>query len=628
VPSPSLSRESLRAPESEATVAARSESTGAPDGQPDGLVAIISARAHEKWVLNGCPSGTALRDWLEAEAEVNLAPELAAELVDTNSQLKAALGESRRREEDLARAEARYRSIFDNAIEGIFQTTREGRFLTANPALARMLGYSSPEELIASVQNIGEQLHTSPERRREFQYLLEKRGVVQDFECQVQRTDGGTIWISLSARAVRDTQGNLLYFEGMVEDITERKKAEEALKDSEALYHSLVETLPICIFRKDLEGRFTFANQAFCSTLKRPLSYILGKTDLAFYPGELAHKYIYDDRRVMEMREVLEAIEEHQKPEGERTYVRVLKAPTYDSRGEVIGMQGIFWDITARMRAESELARTEVEFRVARRIQQKLFPSTIPKVPGMEIGVATYGFDIGGASFPAEAIGGDYYDFIALGDGSLGIAIGDVSGHGVGPALLMAEARALLRAFAQTHSDVSEILALINRVLVPDVDGDRFITLYLAKLDPRSRTIVYASAGHQTAFLIDSSGALKKSMPSTGIPLGIREDVDFPASPPIPMQSGDLVLLVTDGVVEARAPDGTVFGSKRAVDLVRVYRKLTARRIVDNLYHAVRAFSRDLPQYDDITATVIKVQTDYDPRGHPPPPDAADVLPV
>ncbi len=506
MPSPSPSPDSTCTTVHGSANLAQPGNGGAADSHAQALCALIGARAHYKWVLNGCPSGTALRDWLEAEAEVNLSRDLAAQLEETNDQLQAALAESRRREEEL-------------------------------------------------------------------------------------------------------------------------RRAEEDLKNSEALYHSLVETLPVCIFRKDLNGRFTFANQAFCTTLKRSFGYILGKTDMAFYPGELAQKYIYDDRRVMETREVLEAIEEHQKPEGERSYVRVLKAPVYDSRGEVIGMQGIFWDITARMRAESELARTEVEFRVARRIQQKLFPTTIPQIPGMDIAVATFGFDIGGASYPAEAIGGDYYDFIALGDGSIGIAIGDVSGHGVGPALLMAEARALLRAFAQRHSDVSEILGLINRVLVPDVDGDRFITMLLAKLDPRSRTLVYASAGHQTAFLIDAAGALKRSMPSTGIPLGIREDTDFPACPAIPMQSGDIVLLVTDGVVEARAPDGVVFGSKRAVDLVRVYRKATARQIVDNLYFAVRAFARDLPQNDDITATVIKLQTGQEPPG-PSGPDEVGALPV
>jgi sigma-B regulation protein RsbU (phosphoserine phosphatase) len=567
----------------------------------------IEARAYSKWLLNGRPAGTALRDWLEAEAELHEVRALAQRLAEVNALLESSLAESKRREEELARAEQRYRSIFDHAVEGIFQTTREGRFLAANPALAKMLGFSSPEELMCTVHNIGQQLHVHPERRDEFQRLLEEHGVVQGFECEVHDKEGNTLWISMNARAVRDADGALLYFEGTVEDISERKRVMEALRNSEALYQSLVDTLPVCIVRKDLSGRFTFGNRAFCESLHRPLSEVVGKTDHHFYPAELAGKYLFDDRRVIANREVLEAIEEHQKPDGDRTYVRVLKAPVYDSRGEVCGVQGVFWDITARKRAEAELARTDAEFRVARSIQQRLFPSRTPEIPGLEIGVGTYGFDISGASFPAEAIGGDYYDFVPLVDGSLGIAIGDVSGHGVGPALLMAEARALLRAFAQTHANVSTILELVNRVLVPDVESDRFITLLLAKLDPRNRTLVYASAGHQTGYLLDSTANVKQTLPSTGIPLGIRADTDFPASELIPLESGDFVLLVTDGVVEARAPDGTVFGLQRSVDILRVYRLATARQIVDNLYHAVRAFSRDRPQYDDITATVIKV---------------------
>jgi sigma-B regulation protein RsbU (phosphoserine phosphatase) len=278
-----------------------------------------------------------------------------------------------------------------------------------------------------------------------------------------------------------------------------------------------------------------------------------------------------------------------------------------DSRGEIIGLQCLYWDITARKQAEAELARTAAEFKVARRIQQRLFPSGVPQVAGLEIGVARFGIEVGGASYPAEAIGGDYYDFIPLPDGSLGIAIGDVSGHGVGPALLMAETRALLQAFAQTQSDVSVILGLVNRLLIADVGGDRFITLILAKLDPTRHTLVYASAGHQTGYLLNSAGEVKQTLASTGYPLGILKEADFPASEEIPLQPGDLVMLVTDGIVEARAPDGTVFGRQRLMDIARVYRQATAGQIVDNLYYAVRAFSQNLPQYDDITAAVIKV---------------------
>src|SRR5260370_37401664 len=107
-----------------------------------------------------------------------------------------------------------------------------------------MFGFSSPVELMSSVQNIGQQLHVDPQSRDEFQRLLEERGIVQGFECQVRGKEGNTIWISLTARAVREAGGALLYFEGTVENISERKRVIEALRNSESRYQSLVDTLP------------------------------------------------------------------------------------------------------------------------------------------------------------------------------------------------------------------------------------------------------------------------------------------------------------------------------------------------------------------------------------------------
>jgi two-component system, NarL family, sensor histidine kinase UhpB len=129
------------------------------------------------------------------------------------------------------RAEERYRSIFENAVEGIFQTSVEGRFLVANPALARMFGYESPEELLAAVSSIDDELYVDPERRTEFDRLIRRHDAVSGFEAQMYRKDGSVMWASLSARAIRDPRGRLLGYEGTTEDITERKRAEEALRE-------------------------------------------------------------------------------------------------------------------------------------------------------------------------------------------------------------------------------------------------------------------------------------------------------------------------------------------------------------------------------------------------------------
>src|SRR5829696_3205894 len=128
-------------------------------------------------------------------------------------------------------AEEEYRSIFENAVEGIFQTTVEGRFVTANPAMARMFGYESSEELLGAISSIGDQLYVDPERRREFNWLAVRDGFVSGFEAQFLHKDGTPVWISANARAVYDDEGVVVGYEGTVEDITERKRAEEALRE-------------------------------------------------------------------------------------------------------------------------------------------------------------------------------------------------------------------------------------------------------------------------------------------------------------------------------------------------------------------------------------------------------------
>jgi PAS domain S-box-containing protein len=141
----------------------------------------------------------------------------------------------------------------------------------------------------------------------------------------------------------------------------ERKHAEEALQKSEAFYHSLVESLPQHIFRKDLLGRFTFCNRRLCRGMGRPLEEILGRTDSDFFPPELADKYRTDDLRVIESGKTFEAIEEFLKPDGGTLHVQVIKTPVYDALGKLIGTQGIFWDITERVRNEQELRRACTE---------------------------------------------------------------------------------------------------------------------------------------------------------------------------------------------------------------------------------------------------------------------------
>jgi serine phosphatase RsbU (regulator of sigma subunit) len=250
-----------------------------------------------------------------------------------------------------------------------------------------------------------------------------------------------------------------------------------------------------------------------------------------------------------------------------------------------------------RHHAEEALRDTSEEFRAAGEIQQRLFPVRPPKLEG---------FELAGALYPAKATAGDYYDYIPMLDGCLGVVVGDVSSHGMGPALLMSETRACLRTLAQVHSDVGEILTRANRVLAADTSDFHFVTLAMARLDPRNRTMVYASAG-QRGYLLHP-GLNVEILDSTSLPLGVRDDTVVPASVPIQLASGDLITFFTDGVVEAESPGRVRFGFTRALETIRSERDKTAAEIIDSLHRQILGFSRNMPQADDITMVVVKVE--------------------
>src|SRR5262249_22277366 len=182
------------------------------------------------------------------------------------------------------------------------------------------------------------------------------------------------------------------------------------------------------------------------------------------------------------------------------------------------------------------------------------------------------GFAIAGATHPTQETGGDYFDFIPMSDGHWGIALGDASGHGVGAALLIAVTRAYLRALTLTLTDPGEILRDANERLAEDISADHFVTLFLARLDPRTHSLVYSNAGHCRGYVFDARGEVKLVLQSTSHPLGLDTGGNFSNGPTLMLDSGDLVFLLSDGIVEASSGAGSLFGIGRALEVVRAHR--------------------------------------------------------
>jgi PAS domain S-box-containing protein len=248
--------------------------------------------------------------------------------------------------------------------------------------------------------------------------------------------------------------------------------------------------------------------------------------------------------------------------------------------------------------ADRYVFEKQKEMELGREIQSRLFPRSIPRPAG---------FDIAGASRPAQETGGDYFDVINLGDEELLIAVGDVSGHGVGAALIMAELRAYLRALTLPGMNLDEVLASINLRMIEDIGEDHFVTLFLAVLDPATRRLTYASAGHSRGFLFDAQGDVRLVLHSTDIALGIDARWPFRPGPTLTMEPGELLLLATDGIAEARSPAGEFLGEDGMIRAVRRCRHLHCGEIITALIEQARVFCRDV-QLDDMTAVAIKVE--------------------
>lgn len=260
----------------------------------------------------------------------------------------------------------------------------------------------------------------------------------------------------------------------------------------------------------------------------------------------------------------------------------------------LVPLAGLIWEYTRTYREEVQLRAAAEKLQIARDIQFDLLPSGAPETPG---------FDLAGRSYPAEAVGGDYFDFIPMSDGCLGLVTADVSGHDIGASIFMTQTRAYLRALARTQADPAQIIQLLNRFLIEDGKDRRFVALFFAKLNPATRRLSYCPVGYMS-YLIGKSNVWQK-LENGSLPLGILEGEAVPAVE-IPLEPEDLFLSFTDGVVEALSPDGTRFGLDRTLGTIVAHRDLPADQIVDALYRAIQNFCRDAPPSDDITLMVLK----------------------
>lgn len=247
-----------------------------------------------------------------------------------------------------------------------------------------------------------------------------------------------------------------------------------------------------------------------------------------------------------------------------------------------------------RLRAQE----LESAMNVAREIQKHLLTADEVVIPGL---------DVRSLSMACDETNGDYHDLFRLSDTRLGIAVGDVTGHGIGPALLVARTQAFLEAYVEQEQDPGQLVFRLNNVIESHTKDDNFVTLFYSEIDAANRKLSYSSAGHPPALLVRAATGEIEEFPKTGVPLGIQADFPFRKNEDIELDVGDVLLIYTDGVTESMNAEREMFGDDRLRQTLKELASLEAEQISKGLLDRVREFTGSARLQDDLTWVVARV---------------------
>ncbi|OPX69031.1 MAG: sensory histidine kinase AtoS [Methanoregulaceae archaeon PtaB.Bin056] len=534
----------------------------------------------------------------------------------------------KRAEQEMARTTREMAEIINFLPDATLVIDREGKVMAWNRAMEDLTGvpagemvgkgdyeYALPfyKEQRPMLANLVFLPGAEIEKRYDF---VERMGdtLVVDIFIPDFRPGGAYFWAKASP--LYDPEGNIMGAIETIRDITARKRDEQEIVRSRRSLADIISFLPDATFAINRDGVVITWNRAMEDLTGIPASAMIGKGD---YEYSLP---FYQERRPMLANLVLmpeaevESLYTHVNREGDTlvvdTFIPSIRgksgryfwakaSPLYDPDGNVTGAIETIRDITERREMEGRLARSNAELQIAADIQRSFMPDVIPQIRG---------FDIAARTVMAKEVGGDFFDvipfeIIALSKGTLGLLVADVSGKGVPAALFMALSRIVVRVNVLWHRDPAKAIYDANNIITEDSKSGMFVTLFFGALSESDRTLKYVNAGHNPPVVIRSlDGTLEELLP-TGMAIGADSHQEY-ESRTVSIGTGDVVVIYTDGVTDAMDTQEQFFGEDRLYSIIRESAHLTAREILDRILSEVREFSKDMPQFDDITVLVVK----------------------
>lgn len=405
-------------------------------------------------------------------------------------------------------------------------------------------------------------------------------------------TKSGDIrWVEDQTSIVRDEEGNKIHNQGILIDITDRKIAEDKLKRSEEKFRRIVETAAEGLLLMDEAFKIVDTNDAYCRLLQYKRQELIGKNLLDHLTDDFRN-YIIAKNETIPTQENLELDGSVVAKDGRIIPILLHGNTLRDDQGLIIGNMAFITDMTEHKKA----------LVLAGEVQKSLLPQEKPIVNGL---------DIAGRNVSCDEIGGDYFDFLWRQNsrqGSVGIVVGDISGHGVDSALLMTTARAFLRMRAAQSGSISEIISEMNNHLASDVHGTgKFMTLFYLNINSEQQDLKWVRAGHDPALVYTPNKDEFEELKGAGVALGVIDDFEYSEHHKKGLINGQIIAIGTDGIWEAFNGDGQMFGKKRLCEIIQRHAKSSAEDILGAVYSELHTFMGGTKSADDITLVIIKV---------------------
>jgi sigma-B regulation protein RsbU (phosphoserine phosphatase) len=509
---------------------------------------------------------------------------------------RASPGEPRPQERLHEREITILESVLESLPSGTIIAGADGRFSFFNAAAERILGKDlrdlDPTQWSSEYGCfMPDQVTRYPPERLPLARSLQGEEVLFEeiFIRNERRPDG--IWLNVSSKPLRDAQRELQGAYVVFQDVTEYKRSAAMVER----LSSAVEQTADSVVITNTEGIIRYVNPAFEKTTGYSRNEVVGQTPRMLKSGEHEPEFYKRLWETVLEGGVFTATITNRRKNGELYWAEQTITPMREQSGKITHFVSVWKDVTEQRKLQEQ----EFHLKMAREVQQRFYVEAAPHISD---------FDLVGRAFPADQTGGDYFDFIPMLDGCIGIAIGDVVGHGFAAALLMAELRAYTRMIAATEMDVGKVLKRVGEILYKDLDKSQLITLMMVRLDPRTGMFSYASAGHVPGYLFDPSGVVERTLGATGIPLGVEPCVEYRPSAVMKLAPGKVLALLTDGITETMSPDEIEFGTERVLTLLRENRNLDSAQIANSLYQAAHDYARGQPQLDDIACVVCKTK--------------------